>query len=416
MGHALHRIIHAFAEADRSYPNAKIFSAKWDVKDGFWRLVCQEGEEWNFAYVLPQAEGAPVKIVVPTSLQMGWVESPPYFCAASETARDIVAQYAETPVGSQPTHKFASYMTGTHEYAALPKRGAGAPFRYLIETYVDDYIALAMPASQEELDHVSGSVMRGVHDVFPENNDDDEDPLSLKKLKKMEGAWAVAKSILGFEFNGDDKTLWLEEPKRDALLTTLHSWIRTSAKRGGIPYDEFISTLAKVRHGFISIPAGRGLLSPCNAVLRKRPPIVYLHSNPHLLQAIKDIRTLLRESTTRPTKCTELVSDWPDFVGIKDASGHGVGGIIVGENKVCPPTVFRFQWPTDISADINTTADNPTRRITNSDLELDGSLLLWLVMEEVCKPEPACHVALFSDNQPTVHWVERFASKSSAVA
>jgi hypothetical protein len=51
MGHALQRITHAFAEAD---PEAKIFMAKFDIKDGFsWRLDCQEGEEWNFAYVLP---------------------------------------------------------------------------------------------------------------------------------------------------------------------------------------------------------------------------------------------------------------------------------------------------------------------------------------------------------------------------
>jgi hypothetical protein len=31
----------------------KNFMAKWDVKDGFWRLDGQDGEEWNFAYVLP---------------------------------------------------------------------------------------------------------------------------------------------------------------------------------------------------------------------------------------------------------------------------------------------------------------------------------------------------------------------------
>ena len=71
MGHSLMRVIHAFAEADWCYPNAKIFSTKWDIKDGFWGLVCQEGEEWNFSYVLPQPEGEPVKLVVPTSLQMG---------------------------------------------------------------------------------------------------------------------------------------------------------------------------------------------------------------------------------------------------------------------------------------------------------------------------------------------------------
>ncbi len=76
LGHSLQQIIHAFAEADK---NDKIFMAKWDIKDGFWRLDVQVRDEWNFAYVLPQAPGEPVKILVPSSLQMGWVESPPYF-------------------------------------------------------------------------------------------------------------------------------------------------------------------------------------------------------------------------------------------------------------------------------------------------------------------------------------------------
>ena len=32
LGHSLMRMIHAFAQADE---NAKIFMAKWDIKDGF---------------------------------------------------------------------------------------------------------------------------------------------------------------------------------------------------------------------------------------------------------------------------------------------------------------------------------------------------------------------------------------------
>ena len=149
--------------------------------------------------------------------------------------------------------------------------------------------------------------------------------------------------------------------------------------------------------------------------MRKEPPVVYLHQNKLLREALTDIRTFLRESVAIPTKCRELVSGWPDFIGIKDASGHGVGGIIVGENCACTPTVFRLEWPADIKADINTQR-NPKGRITNSDLELAGLLLLWLIMEEVCPLTLACHCGLFSDNQPTVHWVKRMASKSSAVA
>jgi hypothetical protein len=70
-------VIHAFTEATE---DDKIFMAKWDIKDGFWRLDANERDEWNFAYVLQQPPGEPIKIVIPTSLQMGWVESPPYFC------------------------------------------------------------------------------------------------------------------------------------------------------------------------------------------------------------------------------------------------------------------------------------------------------------------------------------------------
>ena len=50
MGHSLMRLIHTFAQAD---DDANNFMAKWDIKDGFWRLNCELGEEWNFAYVLP---------------------------------------------------------------------------------------------------------------------------------------------------------------------------------------------------------------------------------------------------------------------------------------------------------------------------------------------------------------------------
>ena len=187
MGHSLLRVIHAFAEADEKMPDAKIFSAKWDVKDGFWRLVCEEGEEWNFAYVLPQKEGEPVKLVIPTSLQMGWIESPPYFCAASETARDVAEQYVETPVGTTAEHKFQAHTRGSNEYEGLPSRSDGECFRYMIEVYVDDFIALAIAISKDQLDYVAGGVMHGIYDAILPSDDKDDDTISMKKLTKQEG-------------------------------------------------------------------------------------------------------------------------------------------------------------------------------------------------------------------------------------
>ena len=95
-------------------------------------------------------------------------------------------------------------------------------------------------------------------------------------------------------------------------------------------------------------------------------------------------------------------------MGVKDASGHGVGGIIVGENKACVRTLFRFEWPDDIKCEIISNS-NRSGKLTNSDLECARLLMLWLVMEDLCDITTGTHVALFSDNMPTVHWVNRLA-------
>ena len=42
LGHSLGRIIHAFASTSE---DEKVFMAKWEIKDGFWHLVCEVGQE-----------------------------------------------------------------------------------------------------------------------------------------------------------------------------------------------------------------------------------------------------------------------------------------------------------------------------------------------------------------------------------
>ena len=149
-------------------------------------------------------------------------------------------------------------------------------------------MSLVIPVSQEQLRHVANAIMHGIHDVFPPDNDDNEDPISEKKLKKGEGLYDIKKTLLGFDFNGDAKTMWLELAKQEKLLTILEGWIRTG-KRGsaGIPFSEYESTILKIRHVFKSIPAGCGLLLPCNCVFKKRPPYVYLQRNAAVLTVLE---------------------------------------------------------------------------------------------------------------------------------
>ncbi len=76
--------------------------------------------------------------------------------------------------------------------------------------------------------------------------------------------------------------------------------------------------------------------------------------------------------------------------------------------------MFRLQWPLDITANVKS-ASNPNGMITNSDLEMEGLLLLLLIMKEVVCNLKEANVALFSDNLPTVSWVTRLALPHSTV-
>jgi hypothetical protein len=55
---------------------------------------------------------------------MGWVESPPFFCAASETARSVVQGYCETKMGTLPPQKFTNYVIRNQAYKDPPKQDA----------------------------------------------------------------------------------------------------------------------------------------------------------------------------------------------------------------------------------------------------------------------------------------------------
>lgn len=116
---------------------------------------------------------------------MGWIESPPYFCAASETARNVAQQYAETPLDSLPNHKFLPYTNMEQDFTTLPLMSQTQDCKYIMEVYMDNYITAAMALSQQHLNHMANATMAGIHDVFLEDNAPELDPISEQKLKKF---------------------------------------------------------------------------------------------------------------------------------------------------------------------------------------------------------------------------------------
>lgn len=94
LGNVIPRIIWTMATApDEDIP---FLMSKIDLKDGYWRMNVQEEDSWHLAYVLPKlSPEEPTRLVIP-SLQMGWVNSPAFFCAATETIRDLTEKATTT--------------------------------------------------------------------------------------------------------------------------------------------------------------------------------------------------------------------------------------------------------------------------------------------------------------------------------
>jgi hypothetical protein len=114
------------------------------------------------------------------------------------------------------------------EYETLPKSHNGDNgFLYMVEVYVDDFMSLVIPVSWEQLQHVAAAIMTGIHDVFPPDANNSNDPISEKKLWAQKGLYSMHKTLLGFDFNGTAKTMWLEAAKQEKLLTILKGWIWT---------------------------------------------------------------------------------------------------------------------------------------------------------------------------------------------
>ena len=140
---------------------------------------------------------------------MGWVESAPYFCTTSETAQDVTVKYIETAIGSLPAHKFEAWAGAT--IAMVNNDTAQHDLCYFLEVYINDYISCIVPTSRKQIEHITREILHGIHDIFPPSMEDSKDPILAKKLCKGDGSFETNKCLLGFNFDGVNKTIWLEE-------------------------------------------------------------------------------------------------------------------------------------------------------------------------------------------------------------
>ena len=458
LGLALKRMVATMA--DNFDPDRPFKFAKLDIKDGFWRMAVNDENAWNFVYVLPSENKNvaldDIELVVPNSLQMGWCESPPFFCAGSETARDVIEELLPK-AASLPPHPLENKMLDhladpesasdddsdmsisssssssssdeetdfvnpwtvfcKQEYNEFNKKLDSTTFLEVVdstimEVFVDDFMAGTNNLELANLRNISRAMLHGIHTVFPPpevTGHQGGDPISVKKIENGDGHWLFKKEILGWQMNGKKFTIQLPQDKKIKILEQL----RTFKKYKFCPLNAFQKLAGRLQHASFALPGGYGLFSEMQKALVGSPK--YVTITDALRECFRDFSTIIKQVAKIPTHVLQLVHIYPDFLGYNDACKLGAGGVWFGITEDIGYIVWRVKWPDDIANNL-VTWDNPTGKYTMNDLELAGVVLEWLVLECLVPDLIFKAAGMNCDNTTSTAWATKFRTAKSAAA
>ncbi len=258
---------------------------KLDISNSFWRLIVWEEESFNFAYVLPQWEGEPVRIVVPLAVQMEWVESPPLFCTIMESAQNLTQHLVDANIDI-PLHPFEAEMNIQH----VPLQAHVDVPSKLLQVYVDNF-CYASTESRDgcHIPRIRRASIHGNHSFFPQpevtRHVDGKEPISKKKRDLGDGNFTSDKEMIGFRFNGIKRTVCLP-PAKAAVYIKEMDWI---LRPKSVPLKNLQTLVGKLCHAFIILLAAQGFFTPINAAMQKGLKKIGLGQRSDIRAALNDL-------------------------------------------------------------------------------------------------------------------------------
>ena len=415
-GRTFHRVLWYIFTADRRH--GPVLLSKTDLADGFYQLPLTPTGALKLAVPLRLDEGS-YHLAVPTRLPMGWTESPPAFSAVTETIADLVNENLERCHPSipqaHPLEGAASTAVALDEPAATDSHpflesGPMRPPLAYTDVYVDDFIKLAQ--TWDNCLRVRRQAYHGIDSVFHPNDRLDgsrKNPISEKKLLKGDDFWSTQKVILGWMVDTLSQTISLPAHREKRLLDMLKLMLR----RRRASMSEWHKLLGELRSMSLAIPGSSGCFSFLQDALK--PGLQRVKLTPTVKDQLQDLLWLANSLATRPTHLAEVVPTPPSYVGAVDAAKEGMGGVWFNmpdplplsiqprkADQLSAPVLWRARFPPSVQEQLVST-DNPTGSITNSDLELAGTVGHDSVLAATV---PVQHVTscTFTDNTPTVAW------------
>lgn len=449
-GRALERTIAQVVHSNPKFGPVQFL--KIDIADGFYRVWLRLEDVPKLAVAIPSPPGdatGPL-VALPLSLPMGWTQSPPAFCAVTETIADVanarlrhhtkstrhrLDALADTPAPEVvPRHPhqllpppYPSHTTSTAAPDSPPTFKLHRRPLQIVDVFVDDFIGAAQ-GGRRRLQHVRRILMRAIDDVFRPLEPGDPvhrtEPISVKKLLKGDASWSTCKTILGWIIDSVAMTVTLP-PRRLQRLGELLASIPPTQRR--LSLDKWHQLLGELRSMALALPGARGLFSHLQAALRtNHDHRVRLTTGFH--NALHDFRWIHTNLHGRPTRLYELVPTHPILEGMHDASRDGAGGVWIPQPsavgravkasvaesdgtyhrptlRTVGPIVWRCPFPPPITSQL-VSWENPLGTINNSELELLGSFWHHDVAAH-CFDVRERTLLSRTDNLATLYWARR---------
>lgn len=424
-GRALQRVLTKLVHSNPRYGPPHL--GKIDIADGFYRIPVRAYDVPKLGVALPRTQGPPL-VAFPLTLPMGWVESPPYFTSATETACDLANRALRTGLHPQRApHRLTQLAASTPPSgAALPAARyttnkawglANAAFGLSpalpplasVDVYVDDFLLMAQTTRHRAavLQHTLHSIDAVFQPLSPTDPATRKEPTSTKKLLQGDAHWSHQKRILGWDVDTVQGTLALP-PHRVARLYELLDSIRPPRRR--LARSAWHQLLGELRSMAPALPGSRGLFSVLQAALALGDKH-RVRLTRRVFDTISDFRALADSLTGRPTRFLELVPVAPSDIGACDACKAGMGGVwFDSADRTQPPVLWRAAFPPNIQATL-VTADNRSGTLSISDLELAAAIAHKAVLAATRHTHERT-IWLASDNRAALSW----ASKGSSTA
>jgi hypothetical protein len=262
---------------------------------------------------------------------------------------------------------------------------------------------------------IARAALHGIHSIFPApditQHIGGRDSISLKKLQNNDGMFLTSKIILGFLFQGSNRSNRLVAlPKEKAESYVRHIRDALDRQQHYISKSDFQKLHGRLVHASLVMPCMSGFMSELNRTLAAASITVGLGKTSRLREILEEFAFFLNQAHSNPSHITELVGpNLPHIYGYTDASRTGMGGVILPATKWIPPLVWRLQLPADIIS-LFERGD-----LSINDLELAANFVAERIGETHMASELKGLNSWFgSDNTATVSWKTKRAAHSKA--